>query len=161
MSEASPVAPVAPSGAPSAEGDPSPAAAGTATAAPAEAVPGAGPQPLAGAVPGAGAPPPAAGTVTATLDASSGPEPRTGEERLNLAIIIFLGLALLALVGGVVGISVARSGAALPDGLTSLASLIAGGLVAFLNPLSAARRNRASVTSQPATPPPAAQPPPP
>jgi hypothetical protein len=79
--------------------------------------------------PGGGEPPPPGNGL-------DGPEPRTAEERVNKTIIVFLGVALLAVVGGLIALALLHKGMTLPDGLTSLASLIAGGLLAFLNPLS-------------------------
>ena len=59
--------------------------------------------------------------------------------RLNLYLILFLGLALLGLTAGIIYLSVKKE--ALPDVLTSLASLIVGGLLAFLNPVTGSRAN--------------------
>ena len=64
----------------------------------------------------------------------------TGDQKvLNLTVVWFLGIALLGLAGAIIGYSLVKTGT-LPDGLTSLASLIAGGLLGVLNPLSARPR---------------------
>jgi hypothetical protein len=67
---------------------------------------------------------------------------QTGEWqfRLNRWLIWFLGLALLGLVGCIVYKSVEKQ--ALGEGITSLASLIGGGLLAFLNPVGFGARRK-------------------
>jgi hypothetical protein len=57
---------------------------------------------------------------------------------INLTIVWFLGLALLALVGTLIGLSVTKT--TFPDGVTSLASLIAGGLLGIVNPTRAIKQ---------------------
>ena len=78
----------------------------------------------------------------------------SGDQKVNIMLVWFLGLALLGLVGVVVTYSLVKTGKSgaltLPDGLTSLASLIAGGLLAALNPINnrSATTNSSSDTSK-------------
>jgi hypothetical protein len=58
--------------------------------------------------------------------------------RLNRWLVWFLGIALLGLVGTIVYMSVEKE--ALGEGITSLASLLGGGLLAFLNPVGSSSR---------------------
>jgi hypothetical protein len=60
------------------------------------------------------------------------------DETINLTIVWFLGLALLALIGTLIGFSVTKT--TFPDGITSLASLIAGGLLGIVNPTRAIKQ---------------------
>jgi hypothetical protein len=69
----------------------------------------------------------------ATPQSDADQDDLTGQQKLNMWLIWILGLALLGLVGGIVYMSVESK--TLPVGLTSLASLIVGGLLAFLNPV--------------------------
>jgi hypothetical protein len=79
-----------------------------------------------------GQPEKAVGTSDSTGGNSSQPPDDQADETVNLTIVWFLGLALLALVGTLIGFSVSKT--TFPDGLTSLASLIAGGLLGIVNP---------------------------
>jgi hypothetical protein len=107
---------------------------------------------LAAARPPAAAPnqPPPQGTGTTTgrsaLGRWFGGTP-SGDQKVNILLVWFLGLALLGLVGVVITFSLVKTGKSgaltLPDGLTSLASLIAGGLLAALNPIN----NRSATTT--------------
>jgi hypothetical protein len=80
--------------------------------------------------------------VDGTSDRSGGgsnpPLDQPVDETLNLTIIWFLGLALLALIGTLVGFSISKT--TFPDGLTTLASLIVGGLLGIVNPTRAIRQ---------------------
>jgi hypothetical protein len=60
------------------------------------------------------------------------------DDTINVTIVWFLGLALLALVGTLIGLSVTKT--TFPDGVTSLASLIAGGLLGIVNPTRAIKQ---------------------
>jgi hypothetical protein len=62
--------------------------------------------------------------------------------KLNYFLTIFLGLALLGLVGTFVFFSVHHPDRALPTGLTSLASLIAGGMLTAINPVRSVRSKK-------------------
>ena len=80
--------------------------------------------------------------------AQSAVQPLTDEWqfRLNRWLIWFLGVGLLAVVGGILYLSIDKR--PLPDTLTSLASLIGGGLLAFLNPVGGvSKRNGSSNNS--------------
>jgi hypothetical protein len=61
------------------------------------------------------------------------------QQRLNIWLVWILGTALLALIVGIVYLSISKEAVSLPTGLTSLASLIAGGLLALLNPVHGSR----------------------
>jgi hypothetical protein len=78
--------------------------------------------------------PSSATTSQVTLD----DEPQ-GSNALNIILAAFLGFSLLALVIAVVIFTLDDPGKDLPGGLTSLASLIGGGLLAILNPVHAVR----------------------
>jgi hypothetical protein len=87
----------------------------------------------------------------ATPQSDADQDDLTGQQKLNMWLIWILGLALLGLVGGIVYMSVESK--TLPVGLTSLASLIVGGLLAFLNPVhgttnALARRKKAVAGNQ-------------
>jgi hypothetical protein len=58
---------------------------------------------------------------------------------LNFFVVTFLGLALLVLVITIAVFTLDDSGKTLPDGLISLITLIAGGLLAVLNPARGVR----------------------
>ena len=114
---------------------------------------------LAAARPPAAAPnqPPPQGTGTTTSRSALGRwfgSTPSGDQKVNIMLVWFLGLALLGLVGVVVTYSLVKTGKSgaltLPDGLTSLASLIAGGLLAALNPINnrSATTNSSSDTSK-------------
>src|SRR5450631_2084533 len=61
------------------------------------------------------------------------------QQRINIWLVWILGAALLALIVGIVYLSISKEAVSLPTGLTSLASLIAGGLLALLNPVHGSR----------------------
>jgi hypothetical protein len=114
---------------------------------------------LAAARPPVAAPnqPPPQGTGTTTSRSALGRwfgSTPSGDQKVNIMLVWFLGLALLGLVGVVVTYSLVKTGKSgaltLPDGLTSLASLIAGGLLAALNPINnrSATTNSSSDTSK-------------
>jgi hypothetical protein len=60
---------------------------------------------------------------------------------VNITIIWFLGLALLGIIGALIGLSVSKT--TFPEGLTTLASLIVGGLLGVVNPTRAIRQRPA------------------
>ena len=64
-----------------------------------------------------------------------------GQQRINVWLVVILGAALWGLVFGIVLLSIKHESVTLPNGLTSLASLIGGGLLAFLNPTHGIRAN--------------------
>ncbi len=64
------------------------------------------------------------------------------QQRINIWLVWILGIALLALIFGIVYLSISKESAILPTGLTSLASLIAGGLLALLNPVHGSRTSQ-------------------
>jgi hypothetical protein len=66
------------------------------------------------------------------------------QERINIRLVWILGIALLGLVFGIVYLSIRKETVSLPTGLTSLASLIAGGLLALLNPVHGSRTSQKS-----------------
>jgi hypothetical protein len=70
--------------------------------------------------------------------AQAGTEEDGDPTRQNLLLVGILGAALIGLVVCIIVISLRKE--PLPDGLTSLTSLIAGGLVAILAPASGAVR---------------------
>jgi hypothetical protein len=72
------------------------------------------------------------GNSDSTGGNSSQPPDDSDDDTMNLTIVWFLGLALLALVGTFIGFSLSKT--TFPDGLTTLASLIAGGLLGIVNP---------------------------
>ena len=72
------------------------------------------------------------GTPDKAGGGSNPPADQPVDETVNLTIIWFLGLALLALVGTLIGFSISKT--TFPDGLTTLASLIVGGLLGVVNP---------------------------
>jgi hypothetical protein len=80
---------------------------------------------------------------------SNQPADDGASEAVNLTIVWFLGLALLALVGTLIGFSVSKT--TFPDGLTSLASLIAGGLLGIVNPTRALSKQRSTSGNTPRT----------
>jgi hypothetical protein len=57
---------------------------------------------------------------------------------VNFLLVSFLGLALLGLVAAFIYLAAVKK--PIPPGLTTLASLIAGGLLAILNPVHSGRR---------------------
>lgn len=64
------------------------------------------------------------------------------QQRINIWLVWILGAALLALIVGIVYLSISKEAVSLPTGLTSLASLIAGGLLALLNPVHGSRTSQ-------------------
>jgi hypothetical protein len=81
------------------------------------------------------------GTPDKTGGSSDPPPDQPVDETVNLTIIWFLGLALLALVGTLIGFSISKT--TFPDGLTTLASLIVGGLLGVVNPTRTIKRSNA------------------
>jgi hypothetical protein len=68
------------------------------------------------------------------------------DETVNLTIIWFLGLTLLGIVGTLIGLSVSKT--TFPEGLTTLASLIAGGLLGIVNPTRSIKQRSTSGNSR-------------
>jgi len=83
--------------------------------------------------------PPPPGQVPASAGAQPDEQQDVDQQRLNITLVWILGFALLGLVFGIVFLSIQKETVTLPNGLTSLASLIGGGLLAFLNPVHGSR----------------------
>ncbi len=109
-----------------------------------------GPGPTGPGTTGPGTPPTGQkGTGQQDDDQQDGDQDYGDQQRINIWLVWILGIALLALIFGIVYLSIRKEAVSLPTGLTSLASLIAGGLLALLNPVHGSRTSQKGKGAKP------------